>query len=98
MEEKAISPLFYNSKIALIQDNWNQVQVFFSLVVTFFIFAAQLAPQAAIILIMTLFLFLFKITYYFYLNCIDKIPEKNGFLSFNNFLNEISKIRNLEKI
>ena len=42
-------------------------------------------------------LFLFKITYYFYSNYIYTMPEKNGFLFFNNFLNEVSKIKNSEK-
>ena len=48
-------------------------------------------------IILTMKLFLFKITYYFYSNYIYAMPEKNRFLYFNNFLNEISKIKNLEK-
>ena len=47
-------------------------------------------------MIMIKILFLFKITYYFYSNHIYN-ARKYRFLSFNNFLNEVSKIKNLEK-
>ena len=43
-------------------------------------------------------LFLFETTYYFYSNYIYIYnARKHGFLSFNNFLNEVSKVKNLEK-
>ena len=47
-------------------------------------------------MILIMILFLFKITYYFYSNFIYN-ARKHRFLSFNNFLNEVSKIKNLEK-
>ena len=71
-----------------IQDIWNQVEACFS---DCWHFSRQTAIFGHIILIMTLFLFkitLFKLHIY--------NTRKNGFLSLNNFLNEISKTKNLE--
>ena len=68
------------------QDIWNQVQAYFTDRLHF-----------SIEFHFWLSFLLFKITYYFYSNYRFTIPEKYGFLSFNNFLNEISKIRILER-
>ena len=91
MEEETISHLFYYC--IYIQDIQNQV--YFTDCFHF----SQLTPQTAIFgflnidndtfLIQNHILLLFKLYIY--------NARKHGFLSFNNFLNEISKIKNLEK-
>ena len=73
----------------------NQLQIYFTDCFHF----SQLIPQTAIFgflnidndtfLIQNHILLLFKLHIY--------NARKHGFLSFNNFLNEISKIKNLEK-
>ena len=93
MEEEIISHLFYYC--THVQDIWNQVQIYFTDCFHF----SQLTPQTAIFgfhnidndtfLIQNHILLLFKLYIY--------NARKHGFLSFNNFLNEISKIENLEK-
>ena len=74
---------------------WNQVQIYFTDCFHF----SQLAPQTAISgfhntdndtsLTQNPMLLLFKLHIY--------NARKHGFLSFDNFLNEIGKIKNLEK-
>ena len=88
MEKETISHLFYYS--THIKDIWNQVDCFLF---------SQLTPQTGIFgfhnidndtfLIQNHILLLFKLHIY--------NARKYGFLSFNNFLYEISKIKNLEK-
>ena len=88
MKEETISHLFYCIHI---QDIWNQVQIYFTGCFHF--------SQTAIFgfhnidndtfLIQNHILLLFKLNIY--------NTRKAGFLYFNNFLNEVSKIKNLEK-
>ena len=94
MEEKTINHLFYYC--IRVQDIWNQVQIYFTDCLHF----SPLTRQAAIFgfhnidndtfLIQNHILLLFKL---YICNA-----RKHRFLSFNNFLNEVSKIKNLEKI
>ena len=91
MEEETISHLFYYC--IYIQDIQNQV--YFTDCFHF----SQLTPQTAIFgflnidndtfLIQNHILLLFKLYVY--------NARKHGFLSFNNFLNDFSKVKNLEK-
>ena len=93
MEEETIIHLFYYC--THIQDIWNQVQIYFTDCFHF----SQLAPQTAIFgfhnidndtfLIKNHILLSFKLYIY--------NARKHRFLSFNNLLNEVSKIKNLEK-
>ena len=93
MEEETINHLL--SYCIHIQDIWNQVRIYFT---DCFDFSFS-TPQTAIFgfhnvdndtfLIQNHILLLFKLYIY--------NARKHGFLSFNNFLNEISKIKNLEK-
>ena len=93
IEEETISPLFYYC--THIQDIWNQRQIYFTDCFHF----SQLTPQTAIcgflnidndtFLIQNQILLLFKLHIY--------SARKHGFLSFNNFLNKIGKIKNLQK-
>ena len=93
IEEETISHLFYYC--SHIQDIWNLVQIYFTDCFHF----SQLTPQAAIFgfhitdndtfQIQNHILLLFKLH-------ITNARE-HGFLSSNNFLNEISNIKNLEK-
>ena len=93
MEEETISHLFYYC--IHIQDIWNKVQIYFTDCSNF----SQLTPQTAILrfhninnntfLIQNHVLILFKLYIY--------NARKHEFLSFNNFLNEVSKIKKLEK-
>ena len=79
----------------MIQDIWNQAQIYF---IDCFHFS-QLTPQTAIVgfhnidndtfMIQNHILLLFKLHIY--------NARKHRFLSLNNFLNGISKIKNLEK-
>ena len=92
MEEETISHLFYYC--IHIQDIWNQVQIYFT-----DCFHFSKLPQTAIFgfhnidndtfLIQNHILLLFNLYIY--------NARKHRFLSFNNFLNEVSKIKNLEK-
>lgn len=77
------------SVIGLIQDICNQVQAYFTDCLHF----SQLAPQTAIFGS----LFLLKISCYLYSNFKYTITENTIFLSFNNFLNAISKVNKLER-
>ena len=93
MEEETISHLFYYC--IHIHDIWNQVQIYF----TDYFHFSQLTPQTAILgfhnidndtfLIQNHILLLFKL-YIFK-------ARKHKLLSFNNFLNEVSKIKNSQK-
>ena len=95
MEEETVSHLL--CYCIHIQDIWNQVEIYFTDCLHFL----QLAPQSAIFsflffnidndtfLIQNYISFLFKLYIY--------NARKYGFLSFNNFSNEVSKIKNLEK-
>ena len=93
MEEETTSPLFYYC--THIQDIWNQVHAYF----TDFLHFPQLTPQTAIFafhnidndtfLIQNHILLLLELHIY--------NVRKYEFLSFNNFLNEISKIENSER-
>ena len=93
MEVETISHLFYYC--IHIQDIWNQFQIYFPYCFHF----SQLTSQIAIFgfhnihndtfLIQNHILLLFKLYIY--------NARKHGFLSFTNFLNEVSKIKNLEK-
>ena len=91
MEEEIISHLFYH--LTHIQDIWNQVQAYSTCCLHFL-------PQTAIFFgfhnidndtfpIQNHILLLLKLHIY--------NTRKYGFLSFNNFVNEISKIKNLER-
>ena len=92
-EEETVSHLFYYC--IHIQNIWNQVQIYFT---DWFQFS-KLTPQTAIcgfhnidnntFLIQNHILLLFKLNMY--------NTRKDGFLYFNNFLNEVRKIKNLEK-
>ena len=92
MEEETLSYLFYYC--IHIQDIWNQVQICFTDCINFL----QLTPQTVFFdfyninnntfLIQNHILLLFKL----YIEC-----QKTRIFSFNNFLNEFSKIKNLEK-
>ena len=94
MEEETVSHLFYYC--THMQYIWNQVQVYFTDCLHF----SQLIPQTAIFgfhnidndtfLIQNHILLLLKLHIY--------NTRKYALLSFNNFLNEISKIKNLERI
>ena len=94
MEEETISHLLYYC--IHIQDIWNQFQTYF----TDFFHFSLLTPQTAIFgfhnidtdtfLIQYLILLLFKLHKY--------NARKYGFLSVNSFQNEITKIKNLERI
>ena len=97
MEEETISHLFYYC--IHIQDIWNQVQIYFTDCFDF----SQLTPPTALFgfhdidnntfLIQNHILLLFKLYIYIYIYN----ARKHRFLSFNNFLNEVSKIKKLEK-
>ena len=93
MEEETIRQLFYYS--THIQDIWNQVQTYFTDGVHF----SQLTPQTAIFGFYNIdnntFLFQNQILLLFKLHIYN--ARKYGFLSFNNFLDENRKIKNLEK-
>ena len=77
------------------QDIWNQVQIYFTGCFHF----SRLTPQTTIFgfhnindtfLIQNHILLLFKLHIY--------NARKYGFLSFNNFLNEINKFKHLKKV
>ena len=93
MEEETISHLFYYC--THIQDVWNQVQPFF----TDFFHFSHLTPETAVSGIHGIdnntFLIQNRISLLFRLHIYN--AGKCRFLSFNNFLIEISKIKNLEK-
>ena len=93
MEEETISHLFYYC--THVEDIWNQVHTYFTDCFPF----SQFTPHTATFgfcnigndtfLIHKHTLLLFKLHI--------SNARKYGFLSFNNFLYEISKIKNLEK-
>ena len=83
MEEETISHLFYYC--IHIQDIWNQIQIYFTAIFGFH------NIDNDTFLIQNHILLLFKLYIYIY------NARKHGFLSFSNFLNEVSKIKNLEK-
>ena len=93
MEKETVSHLFYIC--TQIQDIWNHVHVYFSGCLHF----SQLTPQTAIfgfhnidndtILNQNHILLLLKLHMY--------NTRKYRFLSFNNFLNELSQMKNLER-
>ena len=94
MEEETISHLFYYCND--MQDIWNQLQTYFTNCVHF----SQLTPQTAIFG----FHDIESETFFFFQNHIILLlklciynTRKYGFLSLNNFLNEISKFKNLER-
>ena len=93
IEEETISHLFYYC--THIQDIWNHVQIYFTDCFHF----SQLAPQTAIFGFLNIdndtFLIQHRILLLFKLHICN--ARKHGFLPFNNFQNEISKIKNLEK-
>ena len=64
-----------------IQDIWNQIKIYFTAIFVFH------NIDNDTFLIQNHILLLFKLYIY----------TMHGFLSFNNFLNEVSKIKNLEK-
>ena len=91
MEEETIKHLFHYC--TYFQDIWNQVQIYF----TGFHFS-WLRPQTAIFGFHNIddtFLIQNHILLWFKLHIYN--ARKYGFLSFNNFLNEINKIKHLEK-
>ena len=93
MEEEAISHLFYYC--THIHDIWNQVQTHFHDCFHF----SQLTPQTAIFGFNNIDNDTFLIQNHILLSSKLHIhnTRKYEFLSFNNFLNEISKTKNLEK-
>ena len=92
MKEETISHLFYYC--IYIQDIWNQVQIYFTDCFHF----SQLTPQTAIFGFHNIDNDTFLIQNHILLIQISIYnAKKRGFLSFNNFLNEVSKIKNLEK-
>ena len=70
---------------------WNQVQIYFTDSFHF----SQLTPQTASFCFHNIDNNTFLIQNHILL--LFELYRKHGFLSFNNFLNEISKIKNLEK-
>ena len=92
MEEETIKHLFHYC--THFQDIWNQVQIYFTGCFHF----SWLRPQTAIFGFHNIddtFLIQNHILLWFKLHIYN--ARKYGFLSFNNFLNEINKIKHLEK-
>ena len=93
MEEETVSHLFYYC--IHIQGIWNQVQVY----ITDCLHFSQLTPQAVIFGFNNIDIdtFLIQNHILLLLRLYTYNVGKYGFLSFNNFLNEISIIKNLER-